>query len=98
MKTGEQIGKYGDEPALLYLVAFAAGVTDGVDRMVADILTATGWRLADGTPLESVDITSAVGRLSDVFERMNLLRRNRTTFGRQFSSHAAEFARSILLR
>lgn len=98
MKTGEQIGKYGDEPALLYLVAIAAGVTDGVDRMVADILTATGWRLADGTPLESVDITSAVGRLSDVFERMNLLRRNRTTFGRQFSSHAAEFARSILLR
>ncbi|MFJ9370945.1 plasmid pRiA4b ORF-3 family protein [Nocardia sp. NPDC101769] len=95
-KTATQIGKYGEETPLLYLITIAAGVTEGVENTVAEILTAADWTRADGSPLNGRDLTSMTRSLNDVFERMNLTLRERDTFERRFSPEAIEFARSIL--
>ncbi|WP_458690950.1 plasmid pRiA4b ORF-3 family protein [Nocardia tengchongensis] len=92
------VGRHGDEPALIYLVAVAAGIVDGVDRFVLDMLPAIGWSHPGNSPY---DDARAYGRTTsqvvDVFERLDLLRRDRGTRGKRFEPAAREFARSILI-
>ncbi|MEU6584636.1 plasmid pRiA4b ORF-3 family protein [Nocardia sp. NPDC046763] len=97
-RVAAQIGKYGDEPALVYLVTVAAGVTEGVDQIVLGQLPAIGWtHPGDSAPADVRVYGRVVSQVVDVFERMDLLRRDRKIRGKRFDPAAREFARSVLI-
>jgi hypothetical protein len=64
----------GRQAGMLWLLATAAGRRDS-ETVVAQGLTALGWRGADGRGLDAADASAAVQQTRTVFERLGLLPR-----------------------
>lgn len=90
--------RYSNDAALLYLVVVAAGVTDGFDGVVAELLAALGWVHRDRTPITPAEAGSAARDVSDILRRMGLLEQEKSMrpWRERPTRGAADFARAAL--
>lgn len=85
------------QAGLLHLAAVAAGITEGRDEIVAELLDALGWICGDGSPLTARSAARAASEVTDTLRRMSLVRRAGTgPHQRESPTRNAVFARAAL--
>jgi hypothetical protein len=85
------------QASLLYLAAVAAGIADGHDHIVADLLDAIGWMRGDGTPITAGSAAQAAFDIKDTLRRMGLLHNGRGLDREDhLTKNAVTFARAAL--
>jgi Plasmid pRiA4b ORF-3-like protein len=85
------------QASLLYLAAVAAGIADGHDQIVADLLDAIGWMRGNGTPITAGSAAQAAFDIRDTLRRMGLLDGGRGLDREErLTKNAVTFARAAL--
>jgi hypothetical protein len=76
----------------------AAGITDSVETIVAELLDALGWMGGDGSPITAQSAATATFDVKDTLRRLGLLRRAGSGLDRweQPTRNAVDFARAAL--
>ncbi|NEA30103.1 plasmid pRiA4b ORF-3 family protein [Streptomyces sp. SID13031] len=86
------------QAGLIFLATLAAGSTDARNRTIAEILTAIGWALSDGTPLTPSAASRAAWDTSTALHRLGAFIEERGTYGRpdKVTPEGVTFARAAL--
>jgi hypothetical protein len=85
------------QASLLYLAALAAGIDDGRDQIVADLLDAIGWMRGDGIPITAGSVGWATSDVRNTLRRMGLLHGGRGLDREERpTKNALTFARAAL--
>lgn len=84
------------QAGLILLIAVAAGVTDGVDDVIARTLNAIGWTRDDGVPLTGYDAGLAAWDTRSFLRRLDALTSGRRRADERPTPHGVAFARAAL--
>lgn len=86
------------QAGLLYLAAVAAGITEDLETIVAELLEALGWVCGDGSPLTARSASAAASEVKGTLRRIGLVQGEGSILDRQEcpTRNAVGFARAAL--